>query len=235
LRFVFSKWTLREGWDAPNVFQIAKLRSSGSEVSKLQEVGRGLRIPVDERGHRVKDEEFYLTYLIDFTESDFADKLISEINSGITVIKNITDDLEDVAEKRTVDPDDLFMELLKKKYINRNGDVLEDTQNEFFEDYPEFAQFLLHGKVIDGTGDGDGTQKKPKNYVGIRKDKYRLLKELWESINARYIVTMDEVDRETLDSAVDYIHGNDVPRIDRSEEHTSELQSRFALVCRTML
>ena len=205
LRFVFSKWTLREGWDAPNVFQIAKLRSSGSEVSKLQEVGRGLRIPVDERGHRVKDEEFYLTYLIDFTESDFANKLISEINSGITVIKNITDDLEDVAEKRTVDPDDLFMELLKKKYINRNGDVLEDTQNEFFEDYPEFAQFLLHGKVIDGTGDGDGPQKKPKNYVGIRKDKYRLLKELWESINARYIVTMDEVDRETLDSAVDYI------------------------------
>ena len=40
-RFFFSKWTLREGWDNPNVFTIAKLRSSGSEISKLQEVGRG--------------------------------------------------------------------------------------------------------------------------------------------------------------------------------------------------
>src|SRR5699024_1324211 len=74
-RFIFSKWTLREGWDHPNVFQIAKLRSSGSEVSKLQEVGRGLRLPVDEKGSRVSGDEaleFYLTYLVDFTEKDFA-------------------------------------------------------------------------------------------------------------------------------------------------------------------
>ncbi len=55
-RFIFSKWTLREGWDNPNVFQICKLRSSGSEISKLQEVGRGLRLPVNEYGNRVKDE-----------------------------------------------------------------------------------------------------------------------------------------------------------------------------------
>ena len=47
-RFLFSKWTLKEGWDNPNVFTIAKLRSSGSDNSKLQEVGRGLRLPVDE-------------------------------------------------------------------------------------------------------------------------------------------------------------------------------------------
>ncbi len=79
-RFIFSKWTLREGWDNPNVFQICKLRSSGSEISKLQEVGRGLRLPVNEYGNRVKDEQFYLNYFVDFTESDFVDKLVSEIN-----------------------------------------------------------------------------------------------------------------------------------------------------------
>src|SRR5699024_10797403 len=59
LRFIFSKWTLKEGWDNPNVFQIVKLRSSGSEISKLQEVGRGLRLPVDEKGRRISDEQFY--------------------------------------------------------------------------------------------------------------------------------------------------------------------------------
>ena len=52
-RFLFSKWTL-EGWDNPNVFVIAKLRTSGSENSKIQEVGRGLRLPVDENGHRTR-------------------------------------------------------------------------------------------------------------------------------------------------------------------------------------
>lgn len=71
-RFIFSKWTLREGWDNPNVFQICKLRSSGSEISKLQEVGRGLRLPVDEYGNRISDEQFYLTYLFDYSEKDFA-------------------------------------------------------------------------------------------------------------------------------------------------------------------
>ena len=57
LRFLFSKWTLKEGWDNPNVFTIAKLRSSGSDNSKLQEVGRGLRLPVVENGNR-RDHTF---------------------------------------------------------------------------------------------------------------------------------------------------------------------------------
>ena len=69
LRFLFSKWTLKEGWDNPNVFTIVKLRSSGSDNSKLQEVGRGLRLPVDENGNRISNEEFTLNYIVDFTEA----------------------------------------------------------------------------------------------------------------------------------------------------------------------
>ena len=82
-RFLFSKWTLKEGWDNPNVFTITKLRSSGSEISKIQEVGRGLRLPVDENGNRISNEEFSLNYIVDFTDRDFADKLVKEINSEI--------------------------------------------------------------------------------------------------------------------------------------------------------
>ena len=90
-RFIFSKWTLREGWDNPNIFQICKLRSSGSEISKLQEVGRGLRLPVNEYGNRVKDEQFYLNYFVDFTESRFVDDLVKEINdkSGAISIEKL--------------------------------------------------------------------------------------------------------------------------------------------------
>src|SRR5699024_7998031 len=69
-RFLFSKWTLREGWDNPNVFVIAKLRTSGSENSKIQEVGRGLRLPVDENGHRLLQDELpsRLRFLIGYDE-----------------------------------------------------------------------------------------------------------------------------------------------------------------------
>lgn len=82
-RFLFSKWTLKEGWDNPNVFTIVKLRSSGSETSKLQEVGRGLRLPVDECGNRISNQEFMLNYIVDFTEADFANKLVEQINSEV--------------------------------------------------------------------------------------------------------------------------------------------------------
>ncbi len=82
--FFFSKWTLKEGWDnPPNVFTIAKLRSSGSEISKLQEVGRGLRLPVDENGNRISNEEFWLNYIVDFTEFDFAEELVKQINGEL--------------------------------------------------------------------------------------------------------------------------------------------------------
>lgn len=89
-RFLFSKWTLREGWDNPNVFVIAKLRTSGSDNSKIQEVGRGLRLPVDETGHRVHQEEFEsrLSFHIGYDEREFAQKLVGEINSDCKLLLN---------------------------------------------------------------------------------------------------------------------------------------------------
>ena len=53
VRFIFSHSALREGWDNPNVFQICTLKQSGSEVRKRQEVGRGLRLCVNENGERM--------------------------------------------------------------------------------------------------------------------------------------------------------------------------------------
>lgn len=52
VRFIFSHSALREGWDNPNIFQICTLKSSGSETGKRQEVGRGLRLCVDQGGER---------------------------------------------------------------------------------------------------------------------------------------------------------------------------------------
>ncbi|GBY97158.1 hypothetical protein M6K105_0245 [Staphylococcus aureus] len=128
-RFLFSKWTLREGWDNPNVFVIAKLRTSGSENSKIQEVGRGLRLPVDETGHRLTQDEFpsRLSFLIGYDERDFAEKLIGEINSDVDVKLNedkLTDEMINkiVKHRQQTQPDfndESLLEQLDEQNLNK--------------------------------------------------------------------------------------------------------------------
>jgi len=179
-RFLFSKWTLKEGWDNPNVFTIAKLRSSGSENSKLQEVGRGLRLPVDENGNRISNEEFKLNYIVDFTETDFAQKLIDEINGEIPITFLLhPDDIDRIAKIRNIDPDDLFTDLLIKKYINRNYEIRPENRDSFFSEYPEFTSGVISNKIID-------KNKNKIQHVRIRKAVFSELKELWEAINQKY-------------------------------------------------
>lgn len=187
-RFLFSKWTLKEGWDNPNVFTIAKLRSSGSENSKIQEVGRGLRLPVDEYGNRIANEEFRLNYIIDFTEADFAEKLVAEINADLAQGFAITDELlADVAAKLKMDVDDLFLELLSKKYIDRNKNIRTENSDQFFEEYPQFTVGLQAGKVQD-------RNKKKERKIKIRKAVFEEMKTLWEAINSRYILHYEKVE-----------------------------------------
>lgn len=184
-RFLFSKWTLKEGWDNPNVFTIAKLRSSGSDNSKLQEVGRGLRLPVDENGNRISNEEFKLNYIVDFTEADFAEKLIDEINGELPESHKITDELlKNVAKKRGIDSNALFFELGAKGYINMNREIIIDKKEEFFTSYPEFATGLYSNKITD-------INKNKKEVVKIRKAVFSELKELWERINHKYYLFYD--------------------------------------------
>lgn len=196
LRFLFSKWTLKEGWDNPNVFTIVKLRSSGSENSKLQEVGRGLRLPVDENGNRISNEEFQLNYIVDFTEADFAQKLVDQINGEIPQVSVITEDrLAQVAQKLGMGPDDLFDELYDKHYIDRHNHIRPETRAQFFEAYPAFAVGLKTGKVKDRNKDN------PKP-VKIRKAVYNELREFWEKINQRYLLFYDADLNDDMEAVV---------------------------------
>jgi len=80
LRFIFSHSALREGWDNPNVFQICTLNETRSEMRKRQEIGRGLRLPVDERGERSFDASVNrLTVIVNENYNEFAKKLQAEI------------------------------------------------------------------------------------------------------------------------------------------------------------
>lgn len=87
LRFIFSHSALREGWDNPNVFQICTLNETRSAVKKRQEIGRGLRLPVDQNGLRVFDESVNKLYVMaNESYEDFARALQTEYEEecGVT-------------------------------------------------------------------------------------------------------------------------------------------------------
>lgn len=87
LRFVFSHSALREGWDNPNVFQICTINETSSEIKKRQEIGRGLRLPVNQEGERVFDASInILTVIANEFYEDFARALQTEIETetGVT-------------------------------------------------------------------------------------------------------------------------------------------------------
>jgi len=82
LRFIFSHSALREGWDSPNVFQICTLAESRSELKKRQEIGRGLRLCVNQTGERVMDRAINrLTVIANEAYEDFARELQAEMTA----------------------------------------------------------------------------------------------------------------------------------------------------------
>ncbi|ENB8021012.1 TPA: type III restriction-modification system endonuclease, partial [Escherichia coli] len=186
-RFIFSKWTLREGWDNPNVFQICKLRSSGSTTSKLQEVGRGLRLPVNEYMCRVKDRNFTLNYYVDFTEKDFVDSLVKEINDSSfkeTVPCKFTQELKDKILSQ-------YPELSSRTLLNEifDDEIIDDNDN--FKDSDAYSRLKARYPAAFPAGVKPGKIKKSsdgKRRTKMRVGKFSELKELWDLINQKVVI-----------------------------------------------
>lgn len=136
LAFIFSHSALREGWDNPNVFTICTLKNGSSEIAKKQELGRGLRLPVDITGTRCRhDKVNELTVIANDTYENFAKNLqesYAEDNnfSAESVTKNelfkifelAEIDNKDFSKKLTV----FYNELVSLKVINKNGVITRD-------------------------------------------------------------------------------------------------------------
>ena len=198
LRFLFSKWTLKEGWDNPNVFTICKLRSSGSETSKLQEVGRGLRLPVDSVGNRISDSSFMLNYIVDFTEKDFANKLVAEINGELedqqkSPLSITAEDIIKVAKMRNMEVNQFFIELMTKGYVDFNKNVVPDKFDDMLVEYPEFKN--MAGGLNTSRINNRNSNRSEK--IHIRKARFEELRELWAQLNRKYILYFDkEIDNK---------------------------------------
>ena len=87
LKFIFSHSALREGWDNPNVFQICTINETASALKKRQEIGRGLRLPVNQNGNRVFDEYVNnLVVIANESYDEFVAKLQKELEEECGVV-----------------------------------------------------------------------------------------------------------------------------------------------------
>lgn len=176
LQFIFSHSALREGWDNPNVFQICTLNETKSELKKRQEIGRGLRLPVNADGIRIKDKAVnVLTVIANESYEDFSKALQREIESETSVdfsgrIKNKRDKgTVKLSKELTLENFPLLFEIWEKiKHKTRYSvdysteDLIKDTVKNLqdFNSFPltkrpslESRKFSLQfsNEGIDGT------------------------------------------------------------------------------------
>lgn len=137
LAFIFSHSALREGWDNPNVFTLCTLKAGGSDIAKKQEIGRGLRLPVDISGNRSLDSKINeLTVIANDYYEHFASTLQKDFNDNMSFNKNeVTADilmttLQNAGipeEKITAELVDAFKQELIIKGIINSSNILNKS------------------------------------------------------------------------------------------------------------
>lgn len=216
LRFIFSHSALREGWDNPNVFQICTLNETQSADRKRQEIGRGLRLPVNQTGERVHDETVNrLTVIANESYEDFARKLQTEFEEDFGIrfgkiekiaFAKLFRRVEDGTETEIGQDESakIWADLVANGYLNEAGDILDkfDPRNPHFELKVPEGYADLRAAIAD-----EINRKVFKNRI-VDKREERTLKfrkevhlsaefqALWEKIKhrTRYRVTFDTAD-----------------------------------------
>ena len=133
LKFIFSHSALREGWDNPNVFQICTLNETNSSIKKRQEIGRGLRLCVNQRGERIFNESInILTVIANENYKSFAENLQKEIEKETKIKFNIIkeDSFSDIKIKTDIvrsigseGSSKIYEKFKEMFYINENGKI----------------------------------------------------------------------------------------------------------------
>ncbi|WP_425447854.1 type III restriction-modification system endonuclease [Dethiothermospora halolimnae] len=213
LRFIFSHSALKEGWDNPNVFQICTLNETGSEVKKRQEIGRGLRLAVNQEGERIQGFDVNtLTVMANQSYEDFVMGLQKEIEKeegikfGIVEdhyfanIKIIEDDTpKNLGQKKS---EKLWEHLLDEDYINNKGKIqdklkkdLKDNNVQIPDEFSK-AKDAIVSKLRKVAGNLNIKDNSKKKTVKLNKKVYLSpkFKELWNKIKYKttYSVEFDE-------------------------------------------
>ena len=230
-RFIFSHSALKEGWDNPNVFQICTLKDSDNQTKKRQEVGRGMRLCVNDEGERQDENVLHgrvfevneLTIIASESYNTFATKLQTEIADAVgdrpikvtpslftgMVVTNAR------GEQKTLDElqsSFLFTALAMSGYVTKQGELTQkfhdDKQQgtlDFGEDFNPYKQDIV--KRLDAVFNPNSVR--PENARQVREAKFdtrkferREFQELWRKINHQTYYTVDFKTEDLIKSAV---------------------------------
>lgn len=232
VRFIFSHSALREGWDNPNVFQICTLKQSGSDIRKRQEVGRGLRLCINENGERMDESVLgndvhninCLTIIASESYEHFAKELQTELAEAVgdRPVK-VTAELfkgreliDKDGNKKVIDKelsDAVFYDLVMNQYIDKKGVLTEkyyaDKANgtvEVAEEAKEYADAII--AILDSVYNPAllAPEDTRKNNVTLSlNDKQaasKEFKELWSRINHKAVYAVDFDTDELINKAI---------------------------------
>jgi type III restriction enzyme len=243
LRFIFSHSALREGWDNPNVFQICTLNETLSAVKKRQEIGRGLRLPVNQDGQRVFDETVNKLYVVaNESYEDFARALQQEYEEdcGVTFGKVPIQAFAKIAavvdgEEKPLGKDQsrtVWNELVTRGFLAADGTLqpsFQPTRTGFTLQLPD-AYKEHETAVIDVLASYQMERhiKRERDEVKnvLRKEVVATpeFQELWNRIKPRTTYRVEFDTDELVQRATKAVHA--MPKIEQVEVHftTAELQ-----------
>lgn len=228
LRFIFSHSALAEGWDNPNVFQICVLQAVGSTMRRRQQIGRGLRLPVNTDGDRVKDQSVNRLVVVSNEDyENFARTLQSEYESegGIKFGEVARDAFAKMV--RVVDDEetplgidgsnDVWEALRKQGYIDAKGVV--DTDNFRPDDLLFEFELPDHEDIAKAVKD-ELRRYLISRHVRPTRDKRTLsfrkqvhmgedFKKLWDRISQKTRYRVEFSTKELIDKAVERIKAMD--------------------------
>lgn len=239
LRFIFSQWALQEGWDNPNVMTICKLAPSHSNITKLQQIGRGLRLAVNDKGERITKEHVdfdfvnELVVIVPQVEGDFVGAIQQEISEH-SLIKQVFsaeeleksgmvkkgyygtlfEKLEGLGFGEKTDDENFKLTLNQNEFLKKEPE-LENLKNEKYLDLEKLKDFLKDRLVGNPRVRNKNERKSEK--IKINKENFKKFETLWEGLNHQARIAY-AIDSESL---IDEI----VKKIDSSFNVSSKIVS----------
>ncbi|MGL2834871.1 DEAD/DEAH box helicase family protein [Helicobacter pylori] len=219
LRFIFSQWALQEGWDNPNVMTICKLAPSSSNITKLQQIGRGLRLAVNDKGERITKEhadfDFVneLVVIVPQVEGDFVGAIQQEISehslikqafSGEELEKSgmvkkgyygpLFEKLEGLGFGERTDDENFKLTLNQNEFLKKESE-LEKLKDETYLDFEKLKDFLKD-RLIGNSRVRDKNERKSEK-IKINKENFKKFETLWAGLNHQARITY-AIDSESL-------------------------------------
>ncbi|EJB97688.1 type III restriction-modification system endonuclease [Helicobacter pylori] len=219
LRFIFSQWALQEGWDNPNVMTICKLAPSHSNITKLQQIGRGLRLAVNDKGERITKEhadfDFVneLVVIVPQVEGDFVGAIQQEISEH-SLIKQVfsaeeleksgivkkgyygvlLEKLEGLGFGEKTDDENFKLTLNQNEFLEKEPE-LENLKNETYLDFEKLKDFLKDRLVGYFRVRNKNERKSEK--IKINKENFKKFETLWAGLNHQARIAY-AIDSESL-------------------------------------